>query len=279
MADIVVAPQRIRREVRLEMREKSVLRRFVEGSLIGVDKVRAGVFNRAHNLIQGRGVQQIVVVEKADIVSRHHLQAGVGIAGDAEVLLQLLIADTIVPAHIFFANTLNICMLCIAAVRHAQFPVHIGLGQHGLDHRAQELFRRVVQRHHDTEFDSLGKDMLPLPGKLFLREQRLFCNLRETVSRIDFLHGLLPRDTRPVCPQAVKSFSQNAFVDIGLRGPLHHIQSEARGLRDLPKEGIGDSIKALAEITVLRLKLFDARFLFMDGLLHDSHPFELPLSI
>ena len=158
----------------------------------------------------------------------------------------------------FPANALHVAVLRVAAVGHAELPVGIGLGVDGFDHLPQERLRRIVQRHHDTEFDFSGKAMLTLLGKLFLREQCLFCSLRETVSRIDFLHGLLPRDTRPVCPQAVKSFSQNAFVDIGLRGPLHHIQSEACGLRDLPEEGVGDGIKLLAELAVLRLKMSSA---------------------
>ena len=104
--------------------------------------------------MQRCGVQQIVLVKQADVVPFRHFQACVGIAGDAAVLLELPVMDAAVLFRVFTADALRLTVLIIAAVSHAKLPADVGLRQHRLDHRPQEGFRRVVERHHNAEFDS-----------------------------------------------------------------------------------------------------------------------------
>ena len=65
----------------------------LNGRLVGVDKVGVLLADRLHHLKECRGVEKIIVIEQGNILTRRHVNAGVGVLGDTEVLFQLLVKN------------------------------------------------------------------------------------------------------------------------------------------------------------------------------------------
>ena len=158
------------------MGQIGILRGVVKKGLVSVDKIRPRALNGAHHLVQRRRVQHIVVVQQGDVFALHQGQGGVGVAGDAQVLRELSVADAAVGGHIFPADGCHIAMLSVAAVGQTELPAAVGLGQHGIHHLPQKPLRRVVQRHDDAEADVPGEHVPPLLCQLRLGKQGLPCD-------------------------------------------------------------------------------------------------------
>ena len=98
MADIVHTAQHIYIEIRLEMRIKERSAVHVQLVLIRVNALALRtVAYRAGALIERVLGEQIVMVAEHDPVAAGHGKGGIGIAGDAEIFAQHLIADAPVP--------------------------------------------------------------------------------------------------------------------------------------------------------------------------------------
>src|SRR5699024_5001086 len=85
VGDIVVAPQVIGGEIRLEVVTAQPLEVGRQDDLVGIDKVRPGGQHTLHALVQGVGVEQVVVVQQRDAVPFRQGETGGGVAGDAAV--------------------------------------------------------------------------------------------------------------------------------------------------------------------------------------------------
>ena len=88
MADVVLAQQQVGRPVRLPAGLGEAARRG-ELVLVAVEQVEGGVgVEPADHLGQGMGLQDVVVVQEADVVARGQAEGGVGGGRDARALLQ-----------------------------------------------------------------------------------------------------------------------------------------------------------------------------------------------
>ena len=139
----------------------------MERILIRINKVCVSFTNSPHHFVECSWVQQVVMVKQSNIIALGHLQAGVGVAGYAQVFLQLFILDSLVFPHILTAYFFYVAMCLVTAVCHAQLPVAIGLVNHRLDHFTEEQLRCVIKRDNDAEQDVPRELVTPLLFQLF----------------------------------------------------------------------------------------------------------------
>ena len=154
VADIVVGPQVVQHEIGLEVIEGGVLHLALKGNLVGVDEVGPLLHNGLGHIPQGRGMQDVVVVQQGDVLPCGQGETGVGVAGNALVAFQLLVADPAVLGHAGLDGLAHLFIL--AGVHQAQLPVLVGLVDHRVQQLGQEVQRGVVQRHHDADFGPVG---------------------------------------------------------------------------------------------------------------------------
>ena len=62
-------------------------------------------------------MQHIVVIEQSDIIPCGHLNTGVGIVRDPQILFQLAIPDAVILLDILFYTLSHLGMLIVASVR------------------------------------------------------------------------------------------------------------------------------------------------------------------
>ena len=86
MADIVVGQEIFRGIIRLEVDELGMGRGPGENQLIRVKKIGSGLVDGLGKGEQRSRMEQIVMVKQADIIPRSHGQAGVGVAGNPQIL-------------------------------------------------------------------------------------------------------------------------------------------------------------------------------------------------
>ena len=173
MADIVVGPEIVRRIIGLEVHGKHMIDIVhLKGGLITVEVVRPLLVDGLHILIQHAGMQHIVLIQKAHILPRSHLQAGIGVAGNTSVFLQLLIDNPALRLRLILpADLLYIGVGFVGAVRKTKLPVPIGLIHDGLKHLHLKVPVIVPQGHQNADLHHPGKHRLPLllgllrPGK------------------------------------------------------------------------------------------------------------------
>ena len=149
VADIIVGAQIIQHIIRLEMVNGQVVDVALKGHFIRIHKVCALFGNGLCHVPQSTGVQDIIVVQQGDELARCQCKALIGVARNALVLFQLLVAD----AGVFRSTG---CYglahrLVLSGIHKAQLPVLIGLVLHRVQQLHQKLLRRIVQRHHDAD--------------------------------------------------------------------------------------------------------------------------------
>ena len=168
MTDIIVGPQQIQIKIRLQM--GLIMFSTLRGDLVlvRIDDICPLLQDPAGNLIEGVRSQQIIVIQKSDIVSPGHGKSRVGIFRNSQVFRQILIADPVIPVRVLFQNPGHGSVLR-AGIDQTQLPVGIALGQKRIQHLPQKFFRRPVGRHGNAD----GRGLLPfsfsLPGQGLFR--------------------------------------------------------------------------------------------------------------
>ena len=282
MADVVVAPQGIRREVRLVMGPVGIRRSIMEGVLIRIDEVRVFPADHFHIFGQGEGMQQVIMVKQPDVIPGCHLQAGVRVFADAPVLLQLQVSDPRVFLRVFPADFPDVRVFRVAAVRQAQLPFFIGLADDRVNHGRQVFFRGVVKRHQDAEGDIPVK----LHGLLGIQILR-----RYIVSAVPqfpgrrFLVVCLPPAGR-FLPSVLQEAFEQAELQVNPLMPRREIlQADHQlpgGRGNPPEERPLDRREVGRRLMVLRRELADLRLLIPDlpvqavDLLPQTFPLFLP---
>ena len=240
VADIVVAAQVIDGKIRLEMQHDHVVDAVaLEGDLIAVNIIRARLIDGLHILVEHSRVQDIVVIQKGDIIARGQLQALVGVARDALVVLQHMVDDARILRGVFLTDLSHVRVLVIASVRQAQLPVLIGLVLHAVQKFRQELLRRIVERGQDAEFHHIGKDRLSLALRL-LRRRKAGRAVALHILTLLHLASYLAHQPRngPVAGQAIP-------------GLLIEVKPFSQGRRQLPGEATLDPIQLKLELLYL----------------------------
>ena len=149
VADIVVGAEVVDHIIRLEVVEGGVLHFALKGHLVGVDKVRPLLGDGLGHIPQGAGVEDIVVVQKGDVLPFCQGKALVGVARDPLVFGEFLVADPLVlgsPAGHRLAHG-----GVLAGIHQAELPVLIGLILDRVQQLFQEIQGGIVQRHHDAD--------------------------------------------------------------------------------------------------------------------------------
>ena len=149
MADIVVGAQIVQHIIRLEVVDSQVVDVALKGHFIGVHKVCTLFGNGLCHVPQSTRVQDVVMVQQGDKLTRCQCKALIGVARNALVLFQLPVMD----AGVFRSTG---CYglahrLVLTGVHKAELPVLIGLVLHRVQQLHQKLLRRIVQRHHDAD--------------------------------------------------------------------------------------------------------------------------------
>ena len=167
MTDIVIAPQIVNGKVRFEVQHNHVIDAVaLERNLIAVNVIRARLIDGLHILVKHGRMQNVIMVQKSDIIAGGHLQALVRVAGDSFVVIQHAVKDTGIFRRIFSADLSHIGMLVIASVSQTQLPVLVGLIFYTVQKLRQKLFRCIIKRRQNTEFHHIGEDFLPLALRL-----------------------------------------------------------------------------------------------------------------
>ena len=135
MTDVIICAKRIQCIVRLKMQGDHIVDRVaLKGCLITIDIIRILFVNCLAILVERRRMQNIIMVEQSDIISRCHSKARIGVTGNSFVSLKFLISYPFIVGCVFCTDFSDICMLLIGSVRKTQFPVFVSLGTHGIDH-------------------------------------------------------------------------------------------------------------------------------------------------
>ena len=178
MTDVIICPQIVDGIIRLEVQgNHPVDVPAFEGGLITIDIVRILFIDHLYIFIKGTGMENIVMIKEADIFSCGQGKALIRVAGNALVFYKLFVADRrpgvclpsgpyfglhLQASLVFLHHLSHIGMIPVGAVRQAELPVFIGLIHNGIDHLPQEILRRVVKRHQNTDFHHPLKALLPL---------------------------------------------------------------------------------------------------------------------
>ena len=266
MADVIVASQRIRGVIRLEVRAERVLRFFVEGVFIRINKVCILFADRPHHLMEGCRMQQIVVVKQPDIVPCRHFKTGVCVPGNAQILFQPPVLDPRVLPHILTADLLHAVMGRVAAVRHAQFPVCVCLVDDRPDHLVQKLLRGVIEGHDDAELDAPRKHRVSLVLQFFVGEKGLIGQGCKFLPVRQLVFYFSPCIAPAVLVQTPKPLAQQAEECHLPQNALQGIEAYAERLCYLPEKRVGDravGILDLRQLYLQRLTLADRRLVVL----------------
>ena len=229
MADIVAAEQIAIIIVRLQVRFQEVAG-LVDLVLVRVQHARTGLERRADHHLDGDVHQQIVVVEEGDVLAAHVGEPGIGRAADAEILLQ---RDTAYAGIVLAVRLDPVGDLggFGAVVDDDQFPVAIGLGDHGI-HRGGEIrHHRLVGRHQDADqrLRAVQRFVRTLRGDP--RAQPIVVASRPAIVVAEIV-GRLGHHIRHVDPQAVDLAIQAVDRRLDLQQPgLELVVDQAGGQR------------------------------------------------
>ena len=151
VADVVGPQQREQVEGRLGGVEADPVGLLGDLRLVAEDQVRLGLgVQAAGEEAEGRGVQQVIVVEDRQEVAAGALDRAVAGAADAEVLLQLVEPDAIVavgPA----TGDLQVVAAAAAVVDQQQLPADVGLAADREDQLLEQPRRGVPHRRQQRE--------------------------------------------------------------------------------------------------------------------------------
>ena len=149
MGDEVDPAQIVRRKVRLKVVAAQLFQIRRKHDLIAVHQLGSLALQGFHALIQRVGVQHIVMVQQGDIRSRCQRKACRGVGRNAAVF-HFLIQDARILCRGLAGMGAERGMGCVRSIHQHQLPVGVGLLLHAGQHLAKELFRRVVQWHHNA---------------------------------------------------------------------------------------------------------------------------------
>ncbi len=167
MADIIISSQVINGKIRLKVEDNHMINAVaLKGNLVTVNVICPRLIDCLRIFKECSRMQDIVMVKKTDIISCRQLQALVGIAGNSIVVIQHMINNALILFCILLTDLSYISMFMIASVRQTQLPVPVGLIFYGIQHICEELLRRIVKRHQDTELHLIFKNRLPLLFRL-----------------------------------------------------------------------------------------------------------------
>ena len=173
MTDIIVGSQVVDRIIRLEMHGQHVVDAVTGKSrLVTVKIIRPLDVYHLYIIIENLRVQDIVMIQQADVSSLRKRQAGIGISGNSQILFQPLIHDAGIGVCIFLYHLLYIGMFPVGSVRQTELPVGIGLLHHRLDHVAQKPLRRIVKRSQNADRHRICKNLSPLRFSFFRTRKR-----------------------------------------------------------------------------------------------------------
>ena len=186
------------------------------------------------------------MVQQGDILPFGQGEAGVGVAGDALVALQLPVADARLlghagghrPAHLFV----------LAGVHQAQLPVLVGLVDHRVQQLGQEVEGCVVQGHHDAD-EGPGGLVLGLADQQLHRGQPV---------GPEGLAGEMLVEVGPVGPAAADA-GQPLPAQPGQPGQHRQgrqqgprlAQEVAQGPGGLPAMGLGDAVQGGLQLVLV----------------------------
>ena len=180
-----------------------------KGRLIRINIICIFLTDCFHTLKQQTWMHHIIMIKKTNKITGCHRKTYIGIPGDSQVLLDLLIFDPAVFLYILLTDPAHICMLVITSICQTQFPVLVGLCHYRIDHFPQELLRGIVQRHQNTDLDLSWKYSLFLSTSLLCIRER-FCSKIQTLGRFSFF----------LFPATVHSF-ESTVMNIGISGTDH----------------------------------------------------------
>ena len=149
VADVVVGTQVVDHVIRLEVVDRQMVDVALKGHLVGIHKVCPLLCDGPCHIPQSTGMQDIVVVQQSDVLALSKGKALIGVARNALVLFQFLVADTGVGSRAGL-DRLADCLI-LSGVHKAQFPVLVRLVLHRIQQLHKELLGGVVQRHHDAD--------------------------------------------------------------------------------------------------------------------------------
>ena len=149
MADIIAGTQRIRREIRLQVRFKEVHAIGGHLVLIGINEVRTVLrcFEDAANRVRR---EQVIVVTERDKFPRRHRQRGVCVARNAAILRAERHTEAIVLLRQRLQQFTRV-RAGTCAVIETGFPRSARLMQQRIRQRAQQLRRRIISRNEERQ--------------------------------------------------------------------------------------------------------------------------------
>ena len=154
MGDVVDPAQVIGRKIGLKMVAAQLLEIVREDNFVTVHKIRARALYRPYNVIQGIGVNHIVVVQQRQIFAGGSRKPFSGVGGNATVFdFAVDKAGVLLRQRRRLGGNLRVGG--IAGIHHHQLPVGVGLLAHAAGHLLKIARRGVVQRHHNADAGSL----------------------------------------------------------------------------------------------------------------------------
>ncbi len=171
MTDVIICAQIVDCKIRLKVERNHIVNAVsVKCGFITVYIIRTFLTDCFHIFIQHRRMQHIVVVKKSDVFSVCQRKAEIGISRNAaasfmtpvkntafraDPLLQLGMRLQILSVLFDIGKThlLDIIMFRIGIIRQAEFPVFVSLREYGFDCVRQKLFRRIIKRNQNADFD------------------------------------------------------------------------------------------------------------------------------
>ena len=213
MADIIAGTQRIRREIRLQVRFKEV--RAIGGHLvlIGINEVRTILrcFEDTPHRIRR---EQIIVVAERDKFPRRHRQRGVCVARNAAILRAERHTEAIVLLRQRLQQFTRV-RTGACAVIETGFPRAARLMQQRIRQRAQQLRRRIISRNEERQAHGRGEGYRK--GRFMAADKGLvavFLRLTQGGFRLEEGALTMARDAEPDgFGDAAKAFAMNAPDD------------------------------------------------------------------
>ena len=171
MADIIDAAKQILVKIRFKMRIKQSAAVHIQLILIGIDHITLRMLVDSGSYFkQGMLRQSIVMICQNDKIAGCHFQRRIGIAGNTQIVPQILTAEAAVLFHILLHDPVNDLSLARrTSICHTDLPIPVGLGQNRIQHLTEIFLRSFIGRNDDRQQRLIGKPGLPLGCQLLLR--------------------------------------------------------------------------------------------------------------
>ena len=139
---------------------------FVTEILIRIDQIQAPVFVQClYHLIEGIGLQEIIMVREHQKLAGGHTDGSIGILGNTPIHLQAFQANAWIRtvSSLYESRGLSVG----ASVRQTKLKISVGLGCDRIDECLQKGLRRIIERHHNTDERLISKNFFSLPLQFF----------------------------------------------------------------------------------------------------------------